>query len=353
MLDERRQGEAGRVREAPPQAQRLRRVGRIALTIERQRRGTGFTYIDEQGGTLDAVARRRVDALAIPPAWTEVRIAADPRAHLQAVGRDEAGRWQYRYHPEWTMVRNRRKLKRLARFAEVLPSIRAQVRSHLRRRTPDAEFAAAAAIAVIDHCALRAGHEEYERRSGGRGCATLRKSNAIRNGKRFVLSFRGKGGKKIEKEVTDRLLLRALKCLEDIAGSRLFQYVDEAGGVQSLSARDINRALRRMSGCEITAKDFRTFSASVQALALFRECKIDPAESSDRACKIEVNAVMKAVSEHLVNTPAVTRSSYVPELLVTHFMENGVDVNLFSGRPAAGYSTPETALVRFLRKHAI
>ncbi len=120
--------------------------------------------------------------------------------------------------------------------------------------------------------------------------------------------------------------------------------------MQTLTARDINRALKRLAGSEITAKDFRTFSASVQALALLREGGVDPAESSDHACKREVNSVMKAVAEHLVNTPAVTRSSYVPELLVTQFMEKGIDVRLFCGRRVAGFSTAETALVRFLRK---
>ncbi len=213
MLDAEIRSDSTTAPQTTSRPERLRRVGRRALTIGRQKRGTGFTYIDEGRATLGTLGRRRIEALAIPPAWTEVRIAADPRAHLQAVGRDEAGRWQYRYHPDWTAIRNRRKLERLARFAEALPKIRTQVRACLRRRTPDADFAAAAAIAVIDHCALRAGHEEYERRSGGRGCATLRKTNVVRDGKRLVLSFRGKGGKKIEKEVTDRTLLTALSGL--------------------------------------------------------------------------------------------------------------------------------------------
>jgi DNA topoisomerase I len=327
---------------------RLRRVKRGSLTIVRAKEKGAHVYLHQNGREVGEAHRERIDKLAIPPAWTDVAIAADPRAHLQAIGHDEASRCQYLYHPDWVEVRDRRKLRRLLQFAEVLPRLRLGTRKQLRRRTPDGDFAMAVAITLLDTCAIRAGHEEYARASGGRGCATLRKGNVIVSKEGMALSFRGKGGKRVEKTLTDQTLIRAINLLLTIPGPRLLQFVDEAGGVHPLTAATVNRGIKKLAEVQISAKDFRMFAASARAFELLFE--LAGAEESRPAS--EVKAAMSDVAELLVNTPTVTRTSYVPSVLVASFLAQRPIESLFKGRPMNGMSRSEAALVRFLRRVA-
>jgi DNA topoisomerase-1 len=307
---------------APPPPQVLRQLGlhyvsSDELTIERKRHGKGFVYLDARGHPLrDERTLWRLKRLAVPPAYEAVRFAADPHAHLQAVGRDAAGRAQYRYHPEWEKVRELRKARRLARLAEALPSIRRWVSRHLKDREPSRERAIAAVIELVGMTALRPGSEVYAKEHGTRGAATLLKSDLTISGSKVTLNFTGKGGKEIDKIVESQRLAQALRRLSALPGKRMFQYRNEQGAIVPLRRREVNNALRTITARRVSLKDFRTLNASAQAvqhLAL-----LDP-KSSERGRKRQLLTMMREIAGELANTPAVCRKSYVHAIVVDAF----------------------------------
>ena len=256
----------------------LRYVSTDALTIRRERRGDGYRFISERGRTIrDEVTRARLKRLAVPPAYQDVLYAADPRAHIQAIGRDAAGRLQYRYHPEWEKVRERRKAKRLQRLVEALPRIRRAVNKQLALAEPTRAFALAAVIELVSCSAIRPGSESYAKANGTRGAATLLKSNIRVQGATVTLKFRAKGGKDVEKEFHCPRVASAVNVLAALPGRRLFQYRTE-DGVRIVTAGDVNRFLREIAGVKISLKDFRTLCASAAALEAL--ARVEPAPSS-------------------------------------------------------------------------
>lgn len=299
----------------------LRHVATDMLTIRRVRCGKGFSYIAPDGTLIrDPRIRRRLSSLAVPPAYEGVYYAADPSAHLQAVGRDAAGRLQYRYHPKWERIRERRKAQRLLRLADTLPVIRRAVTRHLASEEPTREFALAAAVELVAATAIRSGSEEYARKAQTRGAATLLKSNVGALGETVTLSFRAKGGKTFAKEIYSPHLSAAIAKLRNIPGRRLFQYRDELEQVRIVHAPDINRYLRSVAGVQISLKDFRTLCAS--ALVLDQLLRVKPATSQSQRKRQVLEAVRQAAA-NLANTPAICRRSYVHDSIVTAF-ENGV-----------------------------
>lgn len=326
----------------------LRHVDAGELPLRRIRRGRGFSYVDAGGKPVRARrALARIRALAIPPAWTEVCIAADPDAHIQAIGRDAEGRLQYRYHERWTRLRDDLKAERLLRFGRALPRIRRRLQTDLGRRTADRRYAAAVAGRLIDRSLLRSGHGAGEPKAGGRGATTLLKRDVRLNGSTLQLAFVGKSGKNVRKTLRDPILLRRIRRLKSIGKRRLFAFHDERGRCCYLSARDLNAYLREAAGSDVTAKDFRTFAASAQAIAALATA--DPPGSRTARRRV-VAAVMRQASDRLANTPAVARSSYVHPLVVEAFKEGALDAALLRGRPRAGLSREETALLRFLEQ---
>jgi DNA topoisomerase I len=297
----------------------LRYISTDALTIRRKRIGDKFTFVSARGRTIrDEITRARLKRLAVPPAYEDVLYAADPRAHIQAIGRDAAGRLQYRYHPDWEKVRERRKAKRLQRLVEALPRIRRAVNKHLAAAAPTREFALAAVIELVSCSAIRPGSESYAKASGTRGAATLLKSNIVVNGKTVALKFRAKGGKTIEKEFRCPRVASAVQVLNELPGRRLFQYRGESG-LRIVTAGDVNAFLRELTGVKITLKDFRTLCASAAALEAL--ALIAPAPSA-RGRRRQVKEAVIRVSEHLANTPTICRKSYVHQTVVAAF-ENG------------------------------
>jgi DNA topoisomerase-1 len=304
----------------PPQVLRqlgLRYVSSEELTIERKRHGNGFVYLDVRGHPLrDERTLWRLKRLAVPPAYDAVRFAADPHAHLQAVGRDAAGRAQYRYHPEWEKVRELRKARRLARLAEALPLIRRWVSRHLQDREPSRERAIAAVIELVGMTALRPGSEVYAKEHGTRGAATLLKSDLTISGSKVTLHFTGKGGKEIKKTFDSRRLAEALRRLSALPGKRMFQYRNEQGAIVPLRRRDVNNALRTIASRAVSLKDFRTLNASAQAVQHL--ASLDP-KPSERGRKRQLLATMREIAAELANTPAVCRKSYVHAVVVDAF----------------------------------
>ena len=245
----------------------LRLVAADALTIRRRRCGKGWTYLDPDNRVIrDRATVQRLARLAVPPAYADVLYAQDAAAHLQAVGRDAAGRLQYRYHPDWEKVREIRKARRLARLADVLPRIRRSVAQHLSGDAPTREFASAAVIELVARSAIRPGTESYARLRGTRGAATLLKSNVTIYGESITLTFRSKGGKTTVKEVTAPRLATAIALLRELPGRRLFQYRAASGDVRHVTAHEVNGFLREIAGVHISLKDFRTLLASASVL---------------------------------------------------------------------------------------
>ena len=296
-------------------------AGPDELTLERRRHGKSFRYFKGDGTPLRSKAiTTRLASLAVPPAYDEVRYAADPKAHLQAVGRDAAGRLQYRYHSDWAKVRELRKARRLLRMVEALPKVRSKVARILADPAPTRDFALAAVIELIARTAIRPGSESYSKLHGTRGATTLHKSNVTVEDDCVILSFRGKGGKQVRKEFGAKRLAGAIDVLKTLSGRRLFQFRDEAGTVRQVSALQVNAFLRELSGTSITLKDFRTLLASAAVMESL--ARVQPAQSA-RARRKQVLEAVRAAADDLANTPAICRRSYVHETVVTAF-ENGI-----------------------------
>lgn len=300
---------------------KLKRIDPESLTIERRRAGEGFTYHRPDGTRIeDQALIARFQRLAVPPAYENVRFTADERAHIQAIGRDAAGRLQYRYHPDWQKVREAEKAAHLSALAHRLPTIRRAVAQYLSGEEPSRTFALAAAIELVAGSAIRPGSEEYAKKNGTRGAATLLKSNIRVSGNSITLVFRAKGGKDVRKEFASPRLAAAIAVLKSLPGRRLFQYRDAEGAIRRVSTRDINAFLREIAGVQVSLKDFRTLCAS--AAVLDNLARTVPAESPRKRRKQVLEAV-KAAAQELANTPAVCRRSYVHETVVTAF-EQGV-----------------------------
>ena len=233
---------------------RLVRIGRNELTLVRQRRGKGFCYRDGDGALVsDAATRSRIKALGIPPAWRDVRIAPNPRAHIQALGVDEAGRDQYIYHPDWELRREDKKQRRLAALTAALPKLRRQVAAALAAEIGSRELALGIAIALIDRTAMRVGREKYLETSGTRGAGTLYSRDVRVNGDEVTISFDAKGGKRAEYSLTDPRLADAVRRILTLPGKRLLVWRDEAGRVRPIKTGAINAYLREVAGSEISA----------------------------------------------------------------------------------------------------
>lgn len=297
-------------------------MGRPAdLSIRRVRRGNGYCFLDSDGDAIkDAATLARLKSLAVPPAYGDVRYAQDPAAHLQATGRDAAGRLQYRYHPDWEKVREHRKARRLARLVAALPRIRRSVAQRLSAREPTREFALSAVIELVARTAIRPGNESYTRLHGSRGATTLLKSNVTLEDDCVILSFRAKGGKAVQKECNAQSLVRAIELLRTLPGRRLFQYRDESGAVQPVKSTQVNAFLRQIAEVRISLKDFRTLMASAAVMESL--ARVTPA-SSARGRKRQIMDAVKASAEELANTPAICRKSYVHATVVTAF-EDGL-----------------------------
>jgi len=300
---------------------RLHLITPAQLKITRKRAGEGFAFTSATGKHIkDKKILYRLNALAVPPAYEDVHYAADPRAHIQAIGRDAAGRLQYRYHPDWEKVREARKSAHLHDLIQVLPKIRRSIAQHLAGGEPKKEFALAAVIELVGAAFIRAGSEEYVKQHNTRGAATLLKSNVKTENGRIKLHFKAKGSKLVEKEIESARLCAVVETLRALPGKRLFQYCDEAGEVHAVRARDVNVFLREIADCAVSLKDFRTLCASAAVLETL--ARAVPAGAA-RTRKKQVLEAVRSAAEELKNTPAICRKSYVHDAVVTAF-EDGV-----------------------------
>lgn len=288
--------------------------------ILRERRGKSFRYVTTTGRPVrDAATLARIRTLAIPPAWTHVWIAGDPEGHIQATGRDARGRKQYRYHPRWREVRDEVKYVRLVEFCRALPRIRAAVEHDLACRCLCKRKVVATVVSLMEQAQLRVGNDEYAKQNGSYGATTLENRHARFRGPSLELSFRAKAGIERRVRVRDRRLTRIIRQCHDLPGKRLFEYVDEAGDVRPVTSADVNDYLREASGGAFTAKDYRTWAATLGAALLLSS--LDHPGSA-RGCKRCIKQVLEQVAARLGHTVTICRTSYVHPRLLEDFTED-------------------------------
>jgi DNA topoisomerase-1 len=309
----------------------------------------GFRWRTADGRRPVREVLERIRALRIPPAWTDVRVAPLATAKVQAIGKDRAGRVQYRYHPEFQRRRASAKYRRLLRFAAALPRIRAAVARDLRRGDLSRAHVLAAMVRLTDCCHMRPGSRAYARDHGTYGLTTLRPRHARVAGDRVVFDYRGKSGRRQVRELRDAAVARLVRRLLALPGGDLFKFLD-GGEAVDVRRRHLNAYLRELSGKPFTAKDFRTWAGTlVCASALCRCAPATTAASRKRA----VRAAVEAAADRLGNTPAVARGSYVsPAVFAAFARGRTLGVGLAPGEVvvrARGLHPAERALVALLR----
>jgi DNA topoisomerase-1 len=323
--------------------------------IRRQRRGKGFAYCDINGQPVDDGTRKRIKSLVIPPAWTDVWICRDPNGHIQATGRDRKGRKQYIYHARFREWREQQKFARILDFAEALPKLRRRVASDLADRGLSRKLVLATAIRILDRTLMRIGNDEYVKQNQSYGLTTLLTEHIETNGRRVRFSFRAKSGKLFDAELSDRRIAAILRRLEGLPGQHLFQYLDDQGEPQRITSDDVNAYIREASAGDFSAKDFRTWAATV--LAVTSLLQLEPATSVKVARKNIAKAIKK-VSQRLGNTAAVCRTSYVHPQVLEHYRDGSLTSLAHKMREiedegsAAGLSVNEKEVLLFLKRSA-
>ena len=287
--------------------------------ITRVRAGKGFRYLDTDGKTInDKAELGRIKRLAVPPAWTDVWICADPRGHLQATGRDAKRRKQYRYHERFREVRDANKYSRMVDFAKALPKIRARVAADLAAPHLVREKIVATVVRLLEYTLIRVGNEEYARANRHFGLTTLRDRHVAVRGERLRFRFTGKSGAAHDVDLRDARVARIVRRLQDLPGQELFQYVDESGEAKRVTSDDVNAYLRDVAGEDFTAKDFRTWAGTVLVTQALLAC--EPVENVRYARK-NVTAAVAQVADRLGNTAAVCRKAYVHPAIVDSYIE--------------------------------
>lgn len=330
--------------------------------IRRVTKGERFAYLDAGGKTLrDAKALERIASLAIPPAYTGVWICRHERGHLQATGHDARGRKQYRYHREWRSARDSAKFERMIAFGEALPRLRHRIARDLALGGLPRDKVLAVVVGLLDATRIRIGNAEYARDNASFGLTTLKNRHVqfVREG-RARFSFRGKGGLAHDVTVNDKRLSRIVRRCQHLPGQQLFQYVDDQGECHPITSDLVNAYLKDAMGEDFTAKDFRTWSATLSAIGLLAATPLPDVanpgakrRASERAFRSAIVAAIKAVAEELRNTPTVARKSYINPLVFAAWRRGALHKALRDFTPGAFKSAPRKAeklALDFLRK---
>ena len=309
--------------------------------MRRIKSGDGFDYRDPDGDRVDdARTLDRIRALAIPPAWTDVWICPSPRGHIQATGRDQRGRKQYRYHDGWRRDRDGLKFGRMIAFGRALPKLRAQVEKDLAHRGLPRDKVVAAVVRLMELTLIRVGNEAYAKENKSFGLTTLRDRHARLSSVGGAFQFKGKSGVVHTTGFRDRRLARIVKACQDIPGQRLFQYLDENAQRRTVESADVNAYIRAAMGEDFSAKDFRTWAGTLAAARAL--CLIPKATSATEA-KRNVNTCVKAVAGLLGNTAAVCRGSYIHPLVLESYQQGVLPL-----KPGRSERAFELATIRFL-----
>ena len=295
----------------------LRYVTDGVAGISRRRSGKGWSYYTPDSVRIgDPATRKRLNSLAIPPAWTDVWICPDPDGHIQVTARDARGRKQYRYHPSYREARDQSKFRRMLEFSEILPVLRERVERDLRAGDLTRRQLLGTVVRLLDKTLIRVGNDEYARENHSYGLTTLRRKHVQVQGAMMRFIFRGKSGVEHSIAVNDPRIARIVQRCQDLPGKELFQYLDAFGKRKPIASDDVNEYLREVSGHDITAKDFRTWGGTMVAAVELRA--MGPASSRSEADRNIIRA-LDAVAVQLGNTRTVCRKYYVHPALLSAY----------------------------------
>jgi DNA topoisomerase-1 len=308
-----------------------------------------FRYTDAATGRVvtDTAVLDRIQQLAVPPAWTDVWISADPDGHLQATGRDVRGRKQYRYHAEFRAEREQTKFAELVTFGEALGDLRAAIGRDLSKPGLGFERMLALVVSLLECTYVRIGNECYATTNKTYGLTTLRSHHVIVHGSTVHIRFVGKGGRRNEVAVSDPKVSRLIRRCQELPGQLLFRYEDDDGALRPITSTDINDYLRARSGLDATAKTFRTWGATLLAAVGF--AALPPARTT-RQRQAAVKVVVQTVADELHNTPAIARASYIHPAVFESY-DNGALARAWQtgpSRPGGGLLTEERKLLHLL-----
>ena len=324
--------------------------------FRRLKRAGGFVYRHADERPLrDKAALKRIAGLAIPPAYTGVWICSDARGHLQATGHDVRGRKQYRYHPDWRLARDGAKFERMVAFGEALPCLRRRLKVDLARPGLPREKVVAVVVSLLDATRIRIGNAQYARDNASFGLTTLKNRHVqfVRDG-RARFRFRGKGGAEHEVLLDDQHLSRIVRRCQHLPGQQLFQYLDQDGTRHAITSDLVNAYIQEAMGEDFTAKDFRTWCATLRAIALMAATPLpEPVNGkvSERALKTLIVAAIKKIAAELRNTPTVARKSYINPVVFTAWRDGSLH-KAISEKLAGAPRKAEKLALAFLRKEA-
>lgn len=344
---------AERRREASSDAERadLTYVSDTGPGITRRRSGRGFSYRDAKGDLIrDPAALARIREIVIPPAWTDVWISPKPAGHIQATGRDQRGRKQYRYHPAWTACRDEAKFELLCDFARALNVLRDQIDADMRKRSLCRERVIASIVWMLDKTLIRIGNSIYARENESFGLTTLRTDHVEASSSSLRFSFRGKSGREWKLKLQDRRIASVVRRMQELPGEQLFQYVDEDGEPQNVDSQDVNAYIQAAIGPEYSSKQFRTWGATTQMAHMLAE--IEPPQAKTARAR-DLNRMLDKVAARLNNTRAVCRRCYVHPAVIAEWEEGtlGEEFRALRARyrrPIAGLDARESRLLRWL-----
>ncbi len=314
---------------------------RPGITRQKVRSGWGYwTAKSERITDRDKIDR--LNAIGLPPAYVDAWFNPKPNGHIQAVGWDEKGRKQYRYHVDFREAREAAKFERCADFGHCLPKLRKQVEHDLRKRAFTKNRAIAAVVRLLDGGHIRVGNEAYATANKSFGATTLRKRHAKVKGKTLKLQYKGKSGKMRELTISDRALASFVKKMQDLDEQHLFAWIDDKGDAHPVGSTDVNAYIRNATGEDFTAKHFRTWAASVAAFEALATAETD----------LSLKRMLEPVVERLGNTPAIARKSYVHPSLITLVKQGQAKFRKALRLPRAKrhLSRTERGLIAFLER---
>ena len=330
--------------------ERLQNIGIRRLGTPKR----GFRY-KPQSGRLTKADLDRIDALKIPPAWTDVFINPAANGRVQAIGKDAAGRWQYLYHESHTRAQELRKFRRITKFANAIPKMRATVARHLRQPGLTRERVLAAVLRVLSTCYMRPGSEVYASENGSYGIATLRRKHVTVKGELIEFDFPGKSGVRQQRQLRDRQVARVVRKTIKLPGYNVFKYLNGDDKPVVVTRRHINEYIKEVMGSNFSAKDFRTWAGTLVCACALARNGVELSEKKTARNK-RIVAAIKETAEVLGNTPAVCRGSYVCPEIISSFEKGQVieasitnldDLIGFRGR---GLHKAEQSLLKFLKK---
>ena len=293
----------------------------MASYITLRKSGKSYVYYHGEERVTDTAEIERINKLAIPPAWSDVRIAKSKSAKVQAKGYDSAGRLQSIYHPTFRLKQEKKKFDRILRFAEKLPNLRRQLDKDLARKRLSKEKVLACVVKLIDEAYFRVGNERYAKEHQHYGITTLRSKHADITTNTVTFDFVGKSGKEHVKKIKDPQLARIIRQLDELPGYEIFRYQDKDGSMHDLHASDVNAYIKENMGEEFTAKDFRTWGGTLLATSAIIKDELEP-DASQTARKRAVAGIVKNVAKKLGNTPAIAKASYIDPRVIVAYEDN-------------------------------